>query len=1274
MNHARLGEFTAGSDWTSWRERLEFLFEANDVRDAAKKRALLFTCIGEETYNKVRDLLHPLSPSQVPYHEIMDKLNLHFETGPSELLGRWRYHKRDQRPQESISEYVDALRALAKDCNFGTLYAGTSQTVGTSPAATPSTSRATEPEASTTTTPSTVGTPATTTLPLEIMLRDRFICGLRDVHVQQRLLSERSITFQKAFDIAKAMESTVQQQSSMRSTEGNKILNTTTKQRNSKTGTKQTCRCYRCNGDHNAQNCRFRKSVCNFCKKIGHIEKACISKKRQQSGKTTDHDNTRQSQQHRQTNCIEATETEAWADLFSLHTSRQATNRYTIEVTLDNRPCVFEVDSGASFSIISEETFHHLWNNDRPTLHSATFDLKTWTGTPLQVRGKARVHVKLQHTEAELDLYVVAGCGVSLLGRDWFEPLGISVTGINTVAATECQALLDEFKEVFQGNMTGHEGNPIHIDVQRNTAPKFLKSRTVPLALRHDVDKELSKLQHQGIIEPVSSSLWATPLVTVRKQDGTLRLCGDYRSTVNVAVAKAAYPLPTVDDMLSIVQGGKIFSKLDLQQAYQQLRVDKPTSELLTLNTPKGLFRVTRLPFGVSVAPIIFQRYMDTLLSGLVGVGAYLDDILITGSTQEEHNERLRAVLQRLRKAGLKARFDKCLFAVPELEYLGYHIQSTGITPTRRKVQAIIDAPAPRSRKELQSFLGLLSFYNRFLKDRATVAEPLYRLLDKQTSWKWGHQEQSTFEELKQLLVKAPVLAHFDESRPIILSCDASPYGVGAVLSQQTVDGDELPIMFASRTLGTHERNYAHLDKEGLSIVFGMKHFHHFIAGRHITVFTDHKPLLGILSPNKQIPQMLSPRMIRWCLLLSAYDYTLVYRPGNRHQNADALSRLPLPISVDGQASLGDVLMLEALHCDPLNANQVAQLTQRDVILSRVLEGVQRGDFSDWNTEDLLPYRRRRSELAVCKGCLTWGSRVIIPQKAQPLALRMLHANHPGVAAMKSTARSHFWWPGLDHDIQLTFDRCHTCQTWARASPCFVDEDFKRPDAPWHTLHIDFAGPMDGWSYLIIVDAFSKWLEVRRLRTTTSGNIIHELRNVFATFGIPRVLFSDNAPNFVSGEMSEFCKRNGIKQRTSAPFHPATNGQAERMVAETKKALRKLTENNTQCRLARFLFRQHTTVSKTTGKTPGELLFGRPLTTAWNLLHPQEHSDNMPKESSQTTEKYKVGQPVYIRMFHSGPRWLPATILKQTGRSSFAVTSTDGRLHRRHVEILAPNP
>lgn len=492
----------------------------------------------------------------------------------------------------------------------------------------------------------------------------------------------------------------------------------------------------------------------------------------------------------------------------------------------------------------------------------------------------------------------------------------------------------------------------------------------------------------------------------------------------------------------------------------------------------------------------------------------------------------------------------------------------------------------PSNRTTLQSFLVLLAFYDRFIANRATIAKELYALLEKDAPWKWDKRHREAFQQLKEAITQETVLAHYDEKKGLVVSCDASPYGVGAVLAQLDKDGNEAPIMFTSRTLGEAEKNYSQLDREGLAIVFAMQRFHRYLAGRHVTVTTDHQPLLGIMGPKAPVPAVLSPRMTRWCVKLAAYDYELVYRAGRHNQNADALSRLPLRESEDEPRPPGDVLMLEALTKPPMTAKDLADQTAVDPTLSEVLQAVKSGEVKKLAGERFTAYKMKSTELSIHRGCLIWGSRIVIPTSMRPEALALVHAGHRGVVAMKACARSYLWWPGIDKEIEACVAQCDTCQRHQKAIPKGSSPTWERPSTPWDTLHVDFAGPVDGKVFLVIVDAFTKWLEVRAISSMTSASVICELRNVFATFGVPRKVVSDNGSAFVSNEIKTFYRLNGVLAVTSAPYHPATNGQAERMVQQLKQALAKREREEVKCFLPRFLYKQHTTVHTATGKTP----------------------------------------------------------------------------------------
>ena len=285
------------------------------------------------------------------------------------------------------------------------------------------------------------------------------------------------------------------------------------------------------------------------------------------------------------------------------------------------------------------------------------------------------------------------------------------------------------------------------------------------------------------------------------KGDGSIRICGDYKVTVNRYAQVDTYPLPLINDLFWTLSGGKLFSKLDLAHAYLQVPLEEHSKVLTTINTQRGLYKYTRLPFGVSAAPAIFQRTIEGVLRDLPHVCVYLDDILVTGRSTEEHLTNLKKVSTRLNDAGLRLKRNKCVFLLPSVEYLDNVINAEGLKPSEKKVRAISDAPAPKNISQLRSFLGLENYYGKFIPNVSSVLAPLYLLLRNQIDWGWGTDQACSFKKVKDLLVSYRVLVHFDPDKELIVSSDASPYGIGAVLSHLMEDGSERPIYYTSRSL-----------------------------------------------------------------------------------------------------------------------------------------------------------------------------------------------------------------------------------------------------------------------------------------------------------------------------------------------------------------------------------------------------------------------------------------------------------------------------------------
>ena len=535
------------------------------------------------------------------------------------------------------------------------------------------------------------------------------------------------------------------------------------------------------------------------------------------------------------------------------------------------------------------------------------------------------------------------------------------------------------------------------------------------------------------------------------------------------------YPLPRPEDLFATLAGGKYFSTMDLSHAYNQLPLDHDARKFLTINTHRGLYQYTRLPFGVASAPSIFQKTMDTILQGMDGVMCYLDDILISGRTEEEHLDNLRKVLQKFREHGIRAKKSKCTFLKTSVQYLGHIIDVDGLRATDDKVQAIVQAPPPRNVSELRSFLGLLNYYGRFIPNLSTLIFPLNNLLRQETTWQWTKACSEAFEAAKEKIVSSNVLIHYNSTLPVRLAADASAYGIGAVISHVMEDGSERPIAFASRSLKASERNYAQVEKEALSLVFGVCKFHSYLYGRKFTLVTDHKPLTTILGPKKGVPPIAAARLQRWALKLAAYSYDIEFRSTDQHANADGLSRLPLH-NVDplGYTSEPSVFNLQQVGSLPVTAAKLAAATRTDKVLSRVHRYVSRG-WPRVVEPSLTPYTAKKMELTVERGCVLWGIRVVIPTKWRDRLLLELHRDHPGICKMKSIARSYMWWPGMDRSIEELVQSCPDCQAIGKAPPVAPLQPWERPTRVFQRLHVDFAGPFQGAMFFVVVDAYSRW-------------------------------------------------------------------------------------------------------------------------------------------------------------------------------------------------------
>ena len=927
------------------------------------------------------------------------------------IAERFRFYKRDQKQDESIRDFNVALKKLSENCDFGGK--------------------------------------------LKEMLRDRFVCGLKSEAIQKKLLAERDLTYEKALETAQEMESAYKDVVQLQgkslaegvSAEVNKLkIKSAGKKVKKKTekpvsagnprpaqiqsaSAEQKKSCYRClRTNHSPENCRFKNATCHGCHKKGHILPACKSKSKEKV----------------HTLNVESSDEEY------LKTLSDSKDRNVIWVSPEINGTVIdmELDTGSGISVISKQDFDIYFKDCK--LMNTSLTLKTYSGEPIHPLGYFECEVQFKNQSETLNLYVLNNEGRPLFGREWLRHLNLNWTEIKSLHVSsekisrqsEVNNLKAKYSEVFSDTFGKLKDVKAKLILKENSSEKFVKARPVPYSLRDKIDKELDKLVDQGVIEKVNVCDWATPIVPIVKGNGDIRIYGDYKVTVNPVLQIEQYPLPRIDDLFASLSGGQHFSKIDLKNVYLQIEMEEESKKLLTINTHRGLFRYNRLVFGIASAPAISQKTIEQVMQGVPGTQVILDDMIITGKSDTEHLQNLEMALQRLSESGLKANSEKCEFFKDRVTFCGHVIDKEGLHKSQDKIDAILNAPKIENVSQLRSFLGLITYYSKFIPDMSSVLQPLHQLLEADRKWKWTKECSEAVAKIKEIITSEMVLTHYDPNLPVTLACDASSYGLGCVLSHVMPNGEEKPIAFASRTLNKAEKKYSQIDKEALAIVWAVKKNNLYLYGKKFTLITDHKPLTTIFSPEKGISTTTAARLQRYALFLAGYSYDIKYKNTKSHGNCDSLSRLPLKIADDSyRADATELFYMSHFEKLPVTVEEIRRATDHDRVLSRVKDSIRRG-WSN-NTDNILdPYFSRRDELSLHQGCIIWGMRVVIPQKLRQRLLEELHEGHLGMVKVKTLARNYVWWPKIDKDIEQMIKCCAGCQQNRNMPP-------EAPIHPW---------------------------------------------------------------------------------------------------------------------------------------------------------------------------------------------------------------------------------
>ena len=1105
-------------------------------------------------------------------------------------------------------------------------------------------------------------------------IRDRIVIGIRNEDLRRRLLDVDDLELDKAVQMCQRQEVTQQYAEGMRRQQdtdtnptGDMMVAAVGETSRTVTSNFPVRNCGNCGGEHQKGACPAYGKQCRGCGKSGHFVRFCRSRSSRPASTKV----------HAITEPV-GSESHCADVVFSVGIAKKT---WSVNVTCEGKPISFKVDTGATCNILTEMDYRRLHGL---MLIRKNHSLRSYSGHAIPVIGTVALTGEYGGKYHVLDCAVVKDAPCSLLGLPSCVELGLvaHVQAVDEVC-TDVIKVFDQYSDVFTG--LGRLPARYTLQVKPDSTPVIQNARRVPFRLRDKLKNTLAAMENLGAITKVREATeWVHPIVTVLKPNGDLRVCLD-PSQLNKCIKREHFSLPTASEIFSSLSGSTVFSTLDATSGFLQLELDEDSSKLTTFATPFGRYRFLRLPFGISSAPEVFHRTVVELFGDLEGVEIYIDDLLVHGKNQVEHDARLLAVLERCRKVNLRLNQKKCKISQQEIKYLGHIIRSGHMEIDPGRVAAILAMPKPDTKESLSRFLSTVQYSAKFLPNLSDVAAPLWKLTSKDTVWAWERKHEEAWSKLKDMLSQCPALALFDPNRPVTLLVDACQHGMGAVLLHEGQ-----PVEYASCSLTPTQQRYSQIEKEYLAVQYGLLHFHQYVFGQKLIVETDHRPLLGIM--NKGLTD-LSPRLLRMRLRNQRYDYELRFVPEKLLVLADTLSRAPLPslsshiLDTEDLDSEQICAITEGILPSHTARTKLATLTASDPTLQVVSSLTKSGwPSSKAHCPTLAkPYWKVRADLTIWNGILIKANCLVIPAGFQKTYLSEVHKGHLGLTKCLERMKTTMYWPGCSGHLGDLIEGCAICQSQRKDPAHTFAESHEVPSYPMQQVATDLFH-FDGQSYLLTVDRYSKWPDCHKLEEARTGEIVEKLQRLFVDFGRPEILLSDNGPQFTSYDFQAFLEDQGVRHITSSPMYAQSNGLVERMVQTVKNSLKKaLMSRHT---LYDVLTTLRSTPIGNGLPSPAVLLQSRNLRdNLHNSPYQLQHLQVRPNEVIETLRlrqgldqarrpglnpptRFVTGQLVYCRQAHR--RWVPGQIIGHApAPSSYYVRLQSGQVLRRNYSFLS---
>lgn len=1149
-----------GHRWEKWKRALEIFLLASNIEKPVVKRATLLhmggTALQEIYYNipgaHVND--NDITEATDVYEVALEKLNEYFLPKQSKVYERHIFRLLKQEPDERFEKFLVRLRQQSKKCKFASAE--------------------------------------------DDNIIDQVVEKCYSMELKKRILTlGDDVTLDKVIYEANAIES-VQRQLSDYGSNNSRPTNVINKIETKRENTNNKC-CSRCgNEKHNSDSrlCPARDRKCSKCGYIGHYMAQCRT--RQGKRKFTHAEGSKMPNKKFKYNNETTNSTESKED--SKKANSMSNINYIFYFDADGKiKCDIGgvngiellIDSGSKHNILTDKTWNKLKSyNIQVTNQKANPDkifMAYGSSTPLKVLGSFEAVTKIGTEERLSTFYVIEDGTRDLLGKETAVDLKVLKLGleINMVSEPKVVIPFPKFK-----------GIKLDIAIDNTVTPVSQPCRRIPVPLEERVNKKIDELIKLDIIEPVNEpSKWVNPIVPVLKGADEVRLCVDMR-IANKAILREHYPLPTMDQILPKFNKARFFSKLDIKDAFHQIEISEGSRHITTFITNRGLFRYKRLMFGISCAPELFQKTLEKILLPCEGTLNFIDDIIVYGKDEREHEARLNNVLEVLKNYNVVLNREKCIFNARVVQFLGHQLSAEGVKPLDSYIKSVETFREPKTIEEVQSFLGLLNYVNKWIPNFSTLTEPIRKLLTLKIGQRadvtgyWKHEQKTAFVQLKDRLQNIPTLGYYDPKDKTQVLADASPVGLGAVLVQIDNRGPRI-IAFGNRSLSEVEKRYCQTEREALALVWAVEHFHVYLYGREtFDLVTDHKPL-EVIFGSRSKP---CARIERWVLRMQSYNYKVIYRPG-KNNIADPFSRLCYRTvaslsSDEDQCHINQLVQYARPNAIPMQV--LIEASEQDEEIQLIKEAL---NSNAWDSR-IVQYRVFQPELWFHDGILLRGDKIVIPSALRKQVLEAAHEGHPGIVAMKARLRTKVWWPKVDKDAEAKVKSCRGCTLASAGNPPFPLKRRNLPDQAWQDIAIDYLGPLPSGHYLlVVVDYYSRYKEIKSTKSITTTDTTKILKDIFSRLGIPLTITADNGRQFISQEFKDFCQEMGIKLISTTPYSPQENGEVERQNRDILKRLQisQSLKTDWQSDLLDYLMMYNSTPHNTTGKTPGELFFCR---------------------------------------------------------------------------------